>query len=75
MIRIWDGFLSVSAAIITAFVIGVPLWGSYHAVSAELIPIWGWAAIATLGFVGVLMVGAFLRKAGRGVHPLRERRR
>ena len=75
MIRIWDGFLSILAAIITATVVGVPLWGSYQAVRAELVPNWAWAAIAALGFIGVLMVAAFLRKAGRGVHPLRDRRR
>ncbi|MGI9389777.1 MAG: hypothetical protein ACR2O1_06950 [Boseongicola sp.] len=75
MIRIWDGFLSILAAIVTAIVVGIPIWGSFKAVQAELIPVWAWVAIAALGFVGVVMVGAFLRKAGRGVHPLRERRR
>ena len=75
MIRVWDGFLSILAAVIAAFLVGVPAWGCFLAVRAELIPIWSWAAILGLGFVGVLMVGAFLRKAARGVHPLRERRR
>jgi hypothetical protein len=35
----------------------------------------GWVDFGGFGFVGLLMVGAFLRKAGRGVHLLRERRR
>jgi hypothetical protein len=34
----------------------------------------GWVGVGELGFVGLVMVGAFLRKAGRGVHLLRERR-
>ena len=75
MIRIWDGFLSGLCALITLAIIGVPLWGAYNAVTAGLVPIWSWAAIVMLGFVGLVMVYAFVRKAGRGVHPLRDRRR
>ncbi len=75
MIRAWDGFLSGLAALLTAAIIGVPLWGAYRSVMAGLLPFWGWVPMAGLGFVGIVMTGAFLRKAGRGVHPLRERRR
>ena len=101
MIRLWDGFLSVIAALLTAGIIGVPVWGSAMAVRAELIPVWGWGPLVLLAAAGLVMATApnrstvmvrmepqtacraaglvmvlsFLRKAGRGVHPLRERRR
>lgn len=75
MIRVWDGFLSGLCALITIGVIGVPLWGAVTAVRAGLVPGWSWAGIVALGLVGAVMLYAFLRKAARGVHPLRDRRR
>ena len=75
MIRVWDGFLSALCAVITMAVIGVPLWGAVRSVQTGLIPMWTWASIVGLGLVGVVMLYAFLRKAARGVHPLRDRRR
>ncbi len=75
MIRVWDGFLSGLCALITLGIIGVPIWGAVQAVRAGLVPGWSWAAIVALGLVGAVMLYAFLRKAGRGVHPLRDRRR
>lgn len=75
MIRFWDGFLSFAASLVTACVVGVPVWGAVSALRADLVPVWGWAPVVLLGAAGALMVLSFLRKAGRGVHPLRERRR
>ena len=75
MIRIWDGFLSGLCALITVAIIGVPLWGAYLSVTGGLIPPWTWVPIGLLGVVGLIMTLAFIRKAGRGVHPLRDRRR
>jgi len=75
VIRFWDGFLSALGAVFIVLLIGVPLWGAVIALRAELLPLWAWVAVVGLGFVGLVMVGAFLRKAGRGIHPLRERRR
>lgn len=75
MIRVWDGFLSVLCACITGALVAVPLWGAVAAVQAGLTPAWSWVGIAGLAFVGGGLVLAFLRKAWRGVHPLRERRR
>ena len=75
MIRIWDGFLSSLCAAITASAIGAPLWAAYRAVDTGLVPTWMWAPMIVLGFIGVILLLAFLRKAFRGVHPLRERRR
>lgn len=40
-----------------------------------LVPAWAWAPVVLLGAAGAVMVLSFLRKAGRGVHPLRDRRR
>lgn len=75
MIRVWDGFLSGVAACLTAAVIGVPAWGAVLALRAEMLPVWGWAPLALLAAAGAVMMLSFLRKAARGVHPLRERRR
>lgn len=75
MIRLWDGFLSGLCAAITLLVIGVPLWAAFRAQTADLVPAWVWAPMVGLGLIGLVMVFAFLRKAGRGVHPLRDRRR
>ena len=75
MIRIWDGFLSLLAAITTAGIVGVPIWGAVQALNAGFLPGWAWVFVVLLGFVGVVMAIAFLRKTARGVHPLRERRR
>lgn len=75
MIRFWDGFLSAVAALLTATIIGVPAWGAGLALRADLVPAWGWAPLILLGAAGAVMVLSFLRKAARGVHPLRERRR
>ncbi|MEM8801551.1 MAG: hypothetical protein AAGF55_03350 [Pseudomonadota bacterium] len=75
MIRLWDGILSAICAAITLAMVAVPLWGAVAAVQAGLTPTWSWVGIIGLGFVGGGLVLAFLRKAWRGVHPLRERRR
>ncbi len=75
MIRLWDGFLSLIAAAPTAVIVGVPVGGAVQAVRTELLPLWGWGPLGLLATAGVVMVLSFLRKAGRGVHPLRERRR
>lgn len=75
MLRVWDGFLSGLGALATLAIVGVPLWGAIQAVQAGLIPFWAWGPIVLLAFVGVVMFAAFGRKALRGVHPLRDRRR
>jgi hypothetical protein len=75
MIRFWDGFLSLLCALVTLAIIGVPGWGAAVSLRAGLLPVWGWGPLVLLWFVGAVMAFAFLRKAGRGIHPLRERRR
>lgn len=75
MIRIWDGFLSLLAALLTGAIIGIPLWGTYLAIRNALVPAWVWVPLVLLVLIGVIMVVAFLRKAGHGVHPMRDRRR
>lgn len=75
MIRVWDGLLSGLCALATIALIGLPLWAAFLAVRSELVPIWFWGPIIVLGFLGIIMVAAFGRKALRGVHPMRDRRR
>lgn len=75
MIRFWDGLQSLGAACLTVALIGVPIWGCVEALQLSLIPVWAWAGVVGLGFVGILMTLSFLRKAARGIHPARERRR
>lgn len=73
--NIWDGLLSLAAGLLTAIACGVPIWASYRALQFDLVPQWVWAPLIGLGFVGLIMTFAFLRKAKDGVSPLRERRR
>lgn len=75
MIRIWDGFLSFLAAVATSLIVGTPVWGAVAALRSGLLWTWGWAPVGLLAAAGAVMVMSFLRKAARGVHPLRERRR
>lgn len=75
MIRVWDGFLSLVAALVTAAVIGVPAWAAFQAIRADLVWVWAAGPVVLLVAAGAVMALSFLRKAGRGVHPMRERRR
>lgn len=70
-----DGATSVLSAVATAAVCGLPCWFTWKAIEAGVAPVWAWAAIAALGFIGLIMVVAFLRKGFNGVAPTRERRR
>lgn len=72
---IFDGFLSLIAAILTGAVVLLPAWYAHMAIDSGLAPFWIYASIAGLLFVGAVMIFAFLRKARQGVSPLRERRR
>ncbi|MDU8929039.1 hypothetical protein RXV86_16720 [Alisedimentitalea sp. MJ-SS2] len=75
MRRLFDGFQSLIAAVITAGVGFVPAWYAHQAIAADLGPVWVYASVAALIVVSGIMVLAFLRKAGQGIGPLRERRR
>ena len=75
MRNLWDGFLSLCAAVLTAAVTGFPAWGAFLAIRAELVPMWAYVPLAGLVVVGVIMILAFLRKASKGVSPGRERPR
>ncbi|MGB5558120.1 MAG: hypothetical protein WBN04_08910 [Paracoccaceae bacterium] len=75
MRAIWDGFLSLIAAILTAAVTLIPAYYAWMSVDAGFAPQWVWANIAGLVFVAGVMIFAFLRKAKDGVSPLRDRRR
>lgn len=73
--HIWDGFLSLIAALLAAAVTLTPAWAAHLAIGAGLVPAWVYAALAGLVAVGAIMVLAFLRKMRAGVSPLRERPR
>ncbi len=73
--HVWDGFLSLLAAIATVFLCGVPVWFTYVAIDFGFAPAWVWVAVVGLAFVGIIMSFAFLRKAAGGIAPSRDRRR
>lgn len=73
--HLWDGFLSLLAAIATIALCGVPVWFTYKAIDTGLAPTWVWGPVIGLGFVGLIMIFAFLRKAVGGIAPSRDRRR
>ena len=73
--NIWDGFLSLIAAVLSVIVTLIPAWYAHMAIDSGLAPQWIYIAIAGLVFVGCVMCFAFLRKTKDGVSPLRERKR
>ena len=75
MRRAVDGFLSFVAVLVVLAVVGLPLWAAVMALLDQLVPGWIWVPVVILGAMGGLIAASFGRKAWRGVHPLRERRR
>ena len=73
--NIWDGLLSLLSCIATIAVFGIPIWATHQAITYGLVPVWAYAAVIGLIFVGGNLAIAFLRKALDGVAPLRERKR
>ena len=75
MIRLWDGFLSLVAAVATLAIALFPAWFAHLAVSAGLAPVWGYAFILLLAFLAGLVALDFCRKALKGIAPARSRAR
>ncbi len=73
--NIWDGLLSLGAALVSLAIFAVPTWATHQAITYGLFPAWGYVALVGLVYVGGNLTIAFLRKALDGVSPLRERRR
>lgn len=73
--NIWDGMLSLLAAVLTFATFGVPIWATHLAISYGIVPVWAYAALVGLVFIGGNLGIAFLRKALDGVAPLRDRKR
>ena len=71
----WDGLLSVLAAVATAVITGGPSWFTYKAVEADIAPQWALVFVFLLGGMGLILTIAFLRKAKGGISPTRDRRR
>ena len=75
MKHLWDGLLSLLAAIATLVITGGPSWFTYQAVEAQIAPKWALGFVFVLGGMGVILTIAFLRKAKGGISPTRDRRR
>ena len=73
--NIWDGLLSLLAAVASFAVFAVPIWATHQAISYGIVPIWAYAAVIGLVFIGGNLTIAFLRKALDGVAPLKDRKR
>ena len=75
MKQYWDGFLSLTCAVLTAAIAGGPTWFTYQAIDAGVAPTWAYGFVGALGVIGLLLTFAFLRKAKLGISPTRDRRR
>ncbi|MXQ07767.1 hypothetical protein GQ651_07900 [Alphaproteobacteria bacterium GH1-50] len=75
MRRAADGFLSLIAALVALSVVGLPIWAAVTALLSDLVPVWVWGPVVLLGGMGGIIAASFARKAVRGVHPMRDRRR
>jgi hypothetical protein len=75
MKQMWDGLLSLLAAVATIIITGGPSWFTYQAVDAGIAPKWALGFVFALGGMGVILAIAFLRKAKGGISPTRDRRR
>lgn len=73
--NIWDGVLSLAACLVTLAAFGLPAWATHQAITYGLVPVWIYAALIGMVYVGLNLSIAFLRKALDGVAPLRTRRR
>ncbi|MGJ8625451.1 MAG: hypothetical protein ACSHXB_00715 [Sulfitobacter sp.] len=73
--NIWDGLLSLSAAILSSVIFAVPIWATHQAITYGIVPIWAYAALVGLVYIGGNLTIAFLRKALDGVAPLKDRKR
>jgi hypothetical protein len=73
--NIWDGVLSLGAALASFAVFAVPSWATHQAITYGLVPAWCYIALVGLVYIGGNLTIAFLRKALDGVAPFRERKR
>ena len=73
--NILDGLLSLGAAILSFAIFAVPVWATHQAITYGIVPIWAYAALVGLVYIGGNLTIAFLRKALDGVAPLKERKR
>ncbi|MGC1495158.1 MAG: hypothetical protein WA790_05065 [Sulfitobacter sp.] len=73
--NIWDGVLSLGAAVLSFAIFAIPIWATHQAITYGIVPIWAYAALVGLVYIGGNLTIAFLRKALDGVAPLRDRKR
>ncbi len=72
--NIWNGLLSLCAAVASFVIFSVPIWATHQAITYGIVPVWTYAALAGLVYIGGNLTIAFLRKALDGVAPLRNRK-
>jgi protein-S-isoprenylcysteine O-methyltransferase Ste14 len=73
--RITDGLASLVAALVAAGLTLPCTWFTHRAVQAQVAPIWAYGPAVLLAVVGLVLTVAFLRKAGAGIAPSRDRAR
>lgn len=71
----FDGFLSALAAIFTLIVCGFPAFATFQSIKFGIVPEWFYVPLIGIGFIGILLTLAFVRKAIKGISPSRSRRR
>ena len=71
--NIWDGVLSLGAALVTLAIFGRPIWATHQAITYGIVPAWIYVALVGLVYIGGNLTVAFLRKALDGVSPPRDR--
>lgn len=67
--RIADALASGFAALMALALTLPPAWFTHVAVQGALAPAWAYAPAGLLAVVGLILAGAFLRKALAGVAP------
>ena len=73
--NIWDGVLSIGAALLSFAIFAAPIWATHQAITYGIVPSWFYVALVGLVYVGCTLTIAFLRKGFNGIAPLRERKR
>lgn len=73
--NIWDGLLSLGAALLSFAIFAMPAWATHQAITYGIVPAWFYVALVGLVYIGGNLTIAFLRKAFDGVSPLRDRKR
>ena len=75
MRTILDGFLSFVSALMAFAIVGPVVWFAFQGTRSGAAPAWLYAPIIVLAVLLILLIAALMRKAVKGISPVRERRR